>query len=179
MFTALTAATMGVSLEAAKLHLRVTHSHEDALITAHIQAATAAAEHETGRSLITQQWEMLLERFPLGDINLAKPPVKSIDSISYINAESQSAVVDPGDYQLYMHPTQPRIRGIWPQGTDVVIKFTAGYGAVADVPEPIKQWILTQVGAMYWNREAVSEKPLSAVSYVDRLLDRYRIWNVA
>lgn len=178
MFVSMAEGTMAVTLDIAKLHLRVTHNHEDNLIMSYIQAATAAAEHETGRSLITQQWEMHLERFPLGNIHLEKPPVQLVDSISYLDSELNRVTINPDEYRLSWHPIQPRILGAWPQGTNVIVQFTAGYGSESQVPEPIRQWILTQISTMYWNREAISGKNISVVPYVDRLLDRYRIWNV-
>ena len=53
-----------VLLADAKLHLRVDHIADDDLITSLITAAREAAEHLTGRALITQTWERVLGAFP-------------------------------------------------------------------------------------------------------------------
>lgn len=45
-----------------------------------------------------------------------------------------------------------------------------GWATAADVPRPIKQWMLLAVGEMYANREALPD------GFADRLLDPYRIW---
>ncbi len=48
-----------VSLEEAKLHLRVDFDEDDALILALISAARQAAETITGRQLITARWKLV------------------------------------------------------------------------------------------------------------------------
>ena len=49
-------AKSAVSLAEAKLHLRVDHDSDDALIEALCLAATQMAEHELQRGLISREW---------------------------------------------------------------------------------------------------------------------------
>ena len=67
---------LAVSLVDAKVQLRVTGTDEDALITRLIKGATARAEHETGRAVMDQEWELIVDAFPAAEIELALPPVK-------------------------------------------------------------------------------------------------------
>ncbi len=53
-----------VSLAEAKLHLRVEDNADDVLIGALISATRVQAEHDTRRSLVTQTWQLVLDRFP-------------------------------------------------------------------------------------------------------------------
>lgn len=53
-----------ITLEEAKLHLRVDIPDDDALISGLISAARAAAENITRRAFVTQQWELAIDSFP-------------------------------------------------------------------------------------------------------------------
>jgi uncharacterized phiE125 gp8 family phage protein len=54
-----------VSLEQAKVHLRVDTADDDALIGMLISAARAHAENVCRRAFVTQQWDLFLDAFPL------------------------------------------------------------------------------------------------------------------
>ncbi|HDR8932974.1 head-tail connector protein [Burkholderia vietnamiensis] len=53
-----------VTLEEAKLHLRVIDSSEDALISLLISAARVHAENVCRRVFVTQKWDLFLDAFP-------------------------------------------------------------------------------------------------------------------
>lgn len=53
-----------VTLDEAKLHLRVTDSSEDTLITMLISAARIHAENVCRRVFVTQKWDLFLDAFP-------------------------------------------------------------------------------------------------------------------
>lgn len=162
-----------VTLAEAKLHMRVEVNDEDTLITNLISVATSMAEHELGRALVTQSMKVNLDRFPRGPIELFMPPVVSITSIQYEDENGATKTLDPINYQLVKDFQRPRITAsTWPVGSDVEVIYQAGFGAIADVPAPIKQWILVHVSSMYENRESIG-KPLATLPYVSRLIERY------
>lgn len=178
-----------LSLAEAKLHLRVDSSDEDALITACIVAARQQAEHITGRSLVTQTWERVLDGFPAAEIELGVPPVQSIASIVYADATGATQTLSSAAYVL----DDVRVPGwvlpaagtSWPATADgintVRVRFVAGYGNAAAVPEGIKAWMRLHVGALYENREAVITAPgvvssALAGGFADGLLDPYRVY---
>lgn len=174
--TALTAAD-------AKAHLRVDGSDEDAMIAAWCLAATALAQHETGRALVTQTWGIKLDQFPVGDIALAMPPVASITHIKYLDADGVEQTVDSAAYVLAADPLRPFVRlaygAAWPaaRGDDdsVTITISCGYGAAAAVPEAIVAWIKLHVCSMDAGREAAGAK-IEPLPFVASLLDPYRTW---
>ena len=53
-----------VSLEEAKLHLRVDFNDDDGLIQMLISSARQAAETITNRQFMTARWRMILDSFP-------------------------------------------------------------------------------------------------------------------
>lgn len=166
-----------VSLEEAKLHLRVDISDDDALISGLVQAARERAEDILRRALITQTWELTLDRFPSGnELELPLPPLQSVASIKYTNSDgnenefsSDDYVVDtaeePGKVVLAYGSTWPSVT-LYPTGA-VKVRFIAGYGEAVAVPQTFKQAILLMAGEWYENREnAVQQRmveiPLAA-----------------
>jgi len=180
-----------VTLTEAKLHLRVDHSTDDDLITALIAAARQKAEHLTGRSLITQTWERVLDAFPPVEIELGRPPVASIVSVTYTDTAGTDVVMDSAEYSLdnttepgYLLPAATL--SAWPSTYDaanvVRVRFTAGYGASgASVPAAVRQFMLMELGTLYKMRESIVAGVSIAElpgSYTERLLDPYRLWGV-
>lgn len=180
-----------VSLTEAKLHLRVDHSTEDDLITVLIRAAREGAEHLTGRSLISQTWERLLDAFPADAIELGRPDVTAIVSVTYIDGLGATQTLTSDDYTLDA-TTQPgwllpsETLDVWPITDDVVnavrVRFTTGYGASGGaVPAALRQWMLLRIGTLYKLREeVVAGVSLSEIpgNYTDRLLDPFRLWGI-
>ena len=179
-------ATEPLTLAEAKAHLRVSHTAEDDLITSFITAAREAAEHETGRSLITQTWEQVLDTFPPCEIELGWPDVLSVLSVKYTDTASTEQTISPTYYVLDSATSPgwllPAYGYTWPVTLDTVnavrVRFTTGYGAASDVPAGIKTWMKLRIGTLYRFREEVHGTPLSEMpgGYVDRLLDKYRVY---
>ena len=182
--------TWPVSLADVKAHCRVDLSDDDALLQTLIEAATEMAEQATGRSLMTQSWELTLDAFPPSSnthsqaMVLTRVPVQSIVSLSYTDDAGISQVVLPTTYLLnncddFGFATVVPIFGtLWPGGArDLKLRFTAGYVDASLVPAGIQQWIKLQVAAMYDNREAemtMRGNPVK-LGFVDALLNRYRV----
>jgi uncharacterized phiE125 gp8 family phage protein len=162
------AAAEPLSLADAKLHLKVDFDADDALITGLIAAARQMVEQYTDLVLIDTVLEEALRGFPPDndrvtqgrDIVLTKSPVQSVASISYTNADGNAQTVDLADTVLDNYSKPARI---WPTGNEwpvtregpasVKVRYTAGYGAAADVPSMIKQAMLLLIGDWYDNRE--------------------------
>jgi uncharacterized phiE125 gp8 family phage protein len=170
-----------VSLDDAKaqVHADLDDTSEDGLIQSYIVAATMAAEHELGRALVSQNWTLRLAAFPAGAIELARPPVQQVLSITYLDGAGDEQTLDPAQYALCADPLVPVVTGSWPDGTGVTVTFKAGYGAAAEnVPEAIRAWILLQVADLHANRESTGE-PAARMPFVAGLLDRYRVVRVS
>lgn len=178
-----------ISLELAKSHLRVTDANEDTLISLYIKSARESVEHITGRVLIEQTLEYALNAFPSASIELPVANVTQILSIKYINANGVETTWDISNYSLDSYSLTNQIisayRVTYPVTQDiencVKIQFKAGYGATADtIPANIITWMLLAIGAMYANRESVSEGQTYKLpeSFCDGLLDSVRTWRI-
>lgn len=152
-----------VSLVEAKSHLRVTSTDDDTLISALIVATREQAEAFTRRSLVTQTWDLTLDRFP-ETIEVPLPPLQSITSISYVDEEGVTQTMASSDYTVDTKSSPGRIVPAygtsWPTTREIInavtVRFVAGYGAALDVPQAIKNGMLLHIGHLYANRESVN-----------------------
>jgi uncharacterized phiE125 gp8 family phage protein len=120
-----------LSLSEAKLHLKVETTAEDALIEGLIRAATDHCETFTGRALCRQTWDDKRESFPAGTIWLAKPPVVSVTSVTYLdgNGDSQVWATDQYGADLPAGPQAQRGR-IYPA-------HAINYPTTRDIPNAV------------------------------------------
>ena len=160
-------ATEPLTVAEAKLHLRVDVSDDDALITSLIVAARQHVENFTRRALITQTWDVLMDRFCGDEIVLPKAPVSAVGSIKYYDTSGALQTWSSDEY-LTEFPVGPQagparitpISGVaFPSTQDrigaVQIRITAGYGAASAVPDGLKAAMRLLIGHWYGNREAV------------------------
>lgn len=181
----------------------------DVVMEAYITAARQridGADGWLGRALITQTWEGFLDQWPIdyddGRIMIPLPPVQSISSVSYLDADGLAVVVDRSAYQLVQGQRPyliPAFGVAWPAvGTRagaITITFIAGYGDNgSDVPEPIRTAISLACGLLSSmstrrlsvalereegigeTRYAVNTNPSEVIDLaVENLLSTYRI----
>lgn len=167
-----------------KLYLKVDHDAEDALITSLIEAATQNCEHILQRSIMPQTWELVLDAFPAGDLELFKLPVASITSVKYVlNEAEQTLAAD----QYVLDGEQDQRAWLlsvndWPSTDDVAnavrVRYVAGYADTASVPAPIKHWLMLTVADYYHHRGTMTLNPVSNFgrNFYDGLLDRFRVY---
>jgi uncharacterized phiE125 gp8 family phage protein len=169
----------------------------DALISSLVTAAREEAEQTVGRSILEQTLELTLERFPCWgrSIELPRPPLTDVASVTYFDAGNATVVMDEAAYVLLdaseaVPPSiYPAPGGFWPDAyhrPDAVrIRYTAGWPNAAAVPENIKTWIKLRVSTLWANRESIVAGNVSASAvempgrFTDGLLDRWRVLGVA
>lgn len=150
-----------ISLEEAKLHLRVDHEEEDGLISDLIVAAREWCEQAAGRSFVTQTWRLSLSGFPCGAIEIPRPPLVSVSSVTYTDdagAEqllpAEAYYADTSDDPGRLHPAYG---SSWPAArcypNSVQVEYVAGYGDAEDVPRRAAQAVRLLVGHWFANRE--------------------------
>ena len=178
-----------VSVIEAKAHLRVTDGAEDALISALITAARQSIEGRFGslqRALMTQTWDWFLDGFPCGSapMEVPLPPLQSVTSITYTDDAGAAQTWDASKYSVNTKSligliapaygeSYPSTRTIM---NAVTVRFVAGFGAGSDVPMPIKQAMLLQIGHMYENREThILGVSVEVLPTVKNLLSPYGI----
>lgn len=152
---ALSPASEPVSLAEAKTFLRIDSADEDALIGDLIKAARIAAEEQTGKSFITQRWQLSYDSCPPAITYLPNGPVQSIHSVKSVNEEGAATNISASSYHL--NALQELVFESVPSGHQVVIEYVAGFGDEAtDVPTDLAQAILLHVARLYEHRDAMN-----------------------
>ncbi len=162
-------------------HLRSPNGTVDLdYVTQLVRAARRMAERVTRRSLKTQTWDFVADRFPGGQcpIVLPRPPVQSVTSVIYIDTDGneQTWSGSPLPYEVSA-PSGPfagaaRIKPvygtIWPiarfQMDAVRIRFVAGYPdsgspARSDIPEDLLHGMQLVIGEFYKQRSESVHAP--------------------
>lgn len=151
-----------MTLEEAKLHLRVDENEEDVYIAGLIATAREWCEGFQRRSYMPQTWELSLNQWPDKPyIALPRPPLIEVESIKYTDHEgnetvlsAESYIVDnrsePGKVVLAYGKSWPNVRLAPVNG--IIVRYLAGYTIV---PDSFKQAIMLLIDHWYQNRSAV------------------------
>jgi uncharacterized phiE125 gp8 family phage protein len=167
-----------VTADDVKARARIDGTEFDSQIALLIPALRADAENRLGRRLITQTVELVLDAFPSGEIDLRLLDVRAITSVKYLDSAAAELTLDASAYSLDARSAPesswllPAYGVAWPSTLDaanaVRVRYTVGYGdAAADVPAPIRYWIIARVAA---------ELGADATPFVDRLLDPFKVY---
>ena len=157
---------MAVSLDAAKVFLRVDHPDEDALIASLIDAATRQIEDRCGVSLITRPQRLTKASVRTNDgagVYLTRYPISSIEAVT------QDGAAQPIEANLRARPVLVRV----PSHGPVTVDFTAGYGETeSDIPTPLRQGVMLLTAHLYEHR--AGNVPPGFPMMVDALIQPYR-----
>ncbi len=152
-----------VTLAEAKEHIHpgLADASQDVYITKLIIGARQSAEFTTHRQIITATLLLTMDRFP-DVIRLPAPPAQSVTTVSYVDTDGDTqTLVEDTDYQVELDSEPGRIAPFfntdWPTTREqmgaVTVKWVAGYGAAADVPEGLKNAINYVIAQRFENRE--------------------------
>jgi uncharacterized phiE125 gp8 family phage protein/SPP1 family predicted phage head-tail adaptor len=152
-----------VSLAEVKIYLRITHAHEDAILADMIKAARLIAEEQTGKSLITQGWNITYDGAPPQRVFLPYGPIQSISNVVVYLDDASSHIIAPTHYTLSAR--KELVFYQIPSGQRVEIDYVAGYGdAAEDVPASLRQALLLHIAYLYEHRDRLSP-PLAAQNH--------------
>lgn len=177
-----------ITLAEAKLHCRVFHDDDNALITTLITATRQHGENFTHRAFITQVWDYKIDHFPCHGEPLYLPLAPLLTSTAPVvtytdtNGDSQTwsssqYTVDapsgpharPGRIFLNYGESYPSVRSI---ENAIQVRFSCGYGVASAVPDAIKAAMKMLIAHWYMNREPVIVGSIASPipSTVDALL---------
>lgn len=150
-----------VTLAEAKGQLRIDHSDDDIMIDRLIAASTTYLDGYAGilgQALVTQTWELVLDAFPCGPIQIPLGPLQSVTSVKYDDTNGDEQTFGPENYTVdtVSKPGWVVLNSdaSWPSTLDAInavrVRFVAGF---TDVPQVLRHAILMLVGHFYENRE--------------------------
>ena len=166
-----------ITLQDAKDHCKVDGAEDDALLRSYIVAARSYVETATDRTLPQTTYQLTLDKF-CDEIKIPKPPLISVSSITYIDANGTTQTLSASVY--FVDTTTPQGRIVLKPGQSwpalgsavypVTITFVAGY-TISNVPEAAKHAIRLMVSHFNSNRDAVTEGSMTQLPLaVDSLL---------
>ena len=145
-----------VTLEEVKTQLRVETNDDDGEIQSLIAQATSYVEKMTGRALITQTWNLVIDNFDT-KIELPYPPLQSVSSITYQDLDNTTQTLSATNYTVDTDSEPGRVYqsyggsypAVYPDLNSVTVTFVCGYGTANSVPEVFKQAIKLHVQWIY------------------------------
>jgi uncharacterized phiE125 gp8 family phage protein len=162
-------------------HLRLSGDTDD---QAYVESLAAAAtsyldgyKGVLGRALGLQTWELVLDRFPCGAIEIPLGPLSSVTSVKHDDEDGNEQTVDSADYVVDNASLTGWVVPVsdfsWPATLDGVnavrVRFVAGSATIDPADAAIVKLL---VGIWYQNREAVNvgnivtEIPLAASALI-------------
>ena len=114
-------------------------SEEEAMLTSFIAAARQQAEIQQGRDIVEKQYDLTLDYFPSGDVEL-RHPLQSVDLVTYKDSDDvTTTLTENTDYivDTVRALVMPPYGGTWPSFTPwpsgaVTVRFTSGDGAASE-----------------------------------------------
>jgi uncharacterized phiE125 gp8 family phage protein len=137
-----------------------------------IPVAVDMVERDSQRALARQTWALYMDEFPCEEIELRKPPVISVSSVTYTDLDGDSQTVSASLYDTDLKSSPARIWPAasstgWPTAKEmpnaVTVTFVAGYPA--SVPRVAYQAIMLAMDALY-NKRCVGD---GYWHFIDRL----------
>ena len=150
-----------VTRNEAKDWLRQTgNDRDDAMIESLIRAIRRKLEEEYDITLCTQTRRLTLDSFPWGEcqqIELPRPPLRSVLSVTYRDAAGDTQTVDADTYLVDAASRPGRVLPVlssyWPipgqSFASAKVTYTCGYGSPSDVPEDAKTGIKLALASLY------------------------------
>lgn len=160
-----------VDLAIVKKQRRFTSATLDDLFLIWIAASRQYLEEATGTQLIFATWERWLDTFPWHrSIELPHPPLQSVVSIKYDDADGVEQTFDSASYRLVAPAGDYAQRGrivlndgfSWPSTAThpkaVRIQYVAGYGDTSDdIPPLVSYALMMLIGHFHKFAEEISE----------------------
>lgn len=156
-----------ITLDEAKAHVFVINGDYDEYINSLITAARVVCETKTHQTLLATTWRQRLSCWPsCGVIELYRPPLVSVTSVTYVDENGDTQTLSGASYAVDVNSKPGRIlRGYgvtWPSlryegvAAPVTIQYVAGYANVAAVPAPFKQAMKLLIGHWFKQREEIN-----------------------
>lgn len=146
-----------VNLDDLKLRLRITDNDFDSALMDILNGAVDYCQEYQWAQYVTATFVERFDCFPC-EIRPKKCPLLSVTSLTYVDtAGATQTLTQNTDYtvDIYSKPGRiiPAFNKSWPATrgfiNDVVLTYTAGYGAATDVPDDAKQAVTLKAMQAY------------------------------
>lgn len=132
---------------------------QDAVLVSQLRAAIAMIEGRTSKALIAREFLLVNSAWrSLGQQVFPVAPVTEISSLTIVDLQGGSTVIDAGAYRLNQDTHAPALVALGfslptiPVGGSADVVFNAGYGTWSDVPADLQQAVFLLATHYYENR---------------------------
>lgn len=140
-----------LTLSEIKLYLRIDGNHEDDMLMTMLKSSRYAAEEYMNNSIVKRKLKLTFFDFMPKEVRLLKGPVTNLVSISIIDSKDNKTAIPESRYSLKGKHTLSCDAPI--NGTKIEVIYEAGFSNIStDIPEIIKQGLLSQIAYVYENR---------------------------
>lgn len=151
--------TVSFDLEKVYDHCKA-NSDEYSLVQFYLSAAILACENELQSPIVTSVWELNRSCWD-SPVSLGKGTVSAINSVKYYDTDAVQQTVSSSLYRSlnFVVPAQVEFTQDFTQPSlddrlyPIVINFSAGYSASADIPSHIFHAVLLETVDRYENRQ--------------------------
>lgn len=162
-----------------QLQIEADESVDDMMLADLLEDAAEFVGDRSDIALLPMGFRLTVPRFPcssLTPIYLPRPPLVTVDQITYLDTTGARQTLDPADYEIstgQVSMVHAATDQYWPsvkcREDSVQIDYTAG----ASTPRIATRAILLLVGHWFLNREASTEKRLADIPMgVDALISQ-------
>lgn len=161
-----------VTLEAAKLFLRIDHDDENSLINDLIRSAREQIETLCSQTLIQRQQQAIWTQPFSSCLRFPTNPIQAVSNVVVYFPDGQEQSIT--DFDVNLRATPATLGFDIPKGVSTIVAtIHAGYGATAeDIPMPLRQAILLLIGQGYEQRNGNDLQTIPMM--VDALIMPYR-----
>jgi len=140
-----------LTLAEIKTFLRIDGNSEDNILTTMLAAAREAGEHYMRNSIIRQKYKLTYHKFMPARIALPKGPVSMVSKVTLKDEDGSFTILSSSDYYI-SNKTNLNLKSSY-SSYIIEVEYFAGYSNDSvDVPEIIKQGLLSQIAFTYENR---------------------------
>ncbi len=152
-----------VSLDEAKLFLRVEQDDEDAVITRAISAARGACEQFLSCALLPQTWSFATGEAERARLHVPFGPITAVSSVTATDSAGNVSTLDAASYKVSVDGLSLHFDPV-PAGCVLTVQYSASMATDADgLPALLKQGILQHIAAFYEARDGLAPMPLAAM----------------
>ncbi|NHE57959.1 head-tail connector protein [Cyclobacterium plantarum] len=163
-----------LSLEDAKEHLRILHSHEDLYLNSLLYVVTDTLENELDSDLVDTEYVFsIYEKVKVNEsILFPNPPIVQVKEVKVYNdttlIESGISYTNSDEYIVFSELPL--------EFTRIEITYKKGYEDKDDIPKAIKQAALLFLTDLYMNRGSIviGKTVFHLEKTIDRLIQPYR-----
>lgn len=153
-----------LTLDQAKLFLRIENTADDDTVTRAITAARQAAEQYLKQALLPQTWEFTQANPPAKKSRLPFGPAQSITGITLTTEAGVTTTMATANYRLAVGGFAVLFDPAVCIET-MTIRYVAGIGSVAtDIPSMIIQGMLHHIAVMVENRDGSAPMPMQTMA---------------